>query len=306
MTLGPLQTSEEDRLERPVPRETSGAEGKGGILKWGIAALALFAFAGSVWYAYERGAQDASGDFQPPLIKADPRPTKLRPDDPGGLQVPNRDKLVYERLSTDQPDKRVERLLPPAEAPGEKPTSATEDTESPVAQEEGPAISVGTTAVVPPQAMAATKPPPTRSETLKLSLDPATGEVKLPAADAAPSGSETPAGDAAPTPIVPAVPAAEEPSAPQPVAALAPKQQFGVQLAALRDEAGVPNEWRRLQAAFGSILGKLESHVVRADLGQRGVFYRLVAGRFANEAAARTACDELQALKQDCLVVKLD
>jgi hypothetical protein len=79
-----------------------------------------------------------------------------------------------------------------------------------------------------------------------------------------------------------------------------------LQLAALRNADGVDKEWLRLQAAFGSVLGKLEHRVVKADLGERGTFYRVVAAAFADEAAARAACDKLQALRQDCFVVKLD
>lgn len=294
MTPEPLQAHDVDRFERPAPPEPSAGNGRGGLLKWTIAAVAVFAFAGSVWYAYMRGAQDATGDTPPPLIKADPRPTKIRPDDPGGMQVPNRDKLVYERLTTDQPDKRVERLLPPAEAPVEKPVAK-------LGQEAaGAPIAVGTTEVVPPKVTAPPKPPPSRDTTLKLSLDPATGDVKPPADEAASSD----AGPAA-TASAPAADVSASPPKPKAVPSK-PKTGYGVQLAALKDRAGVPNEWQRLQAAFGSILGKLDSHVERADLGERGVFYRLIAGRFADEARARKACEELQALEQDCLVVTLD
>lgn len=301
MTPNPLQAREEDRFERPVPEAAPAAEGRGGILKWTIAAVAVVAFAGSVWYAYMRGAQDAADTLPPPLIKADPRPTKVRPDDPGGLQVPNRDKLVYQRLTSEQPDKRVERLLPPPETPVEKPRSAAEE-------ESAAPIAVGATTVVPPRTTAPAKPAPDRSTTLKLTLDPATGEARLPAEEAPPSPASPPSGKA-PTPIAPSGTVASVAPAATPssqAASTRAKAEYGVQLAALKDEAGVPNEWLRLQAAFGSILGKLKSHVMRADLGKRGVFYRLVAGSFADEAGARAACEELQALKQDCLVVKLD
>nr|WP_246523365.1 SPOR domain-containing protein [Neoroseomonas eburnea] len=37
------------------------------------------------------------GSRSVPLIEPDPRPFKVRPDDPGGLRVPNQDELIFER-----------------------------------------------------------------------------------------------------------------------------------------------------------------------------------------------------------------
>ena len=38
-----------------------------------------------------------SGEVTPQLVTAEPTPYKVRPADPGGMQVPNQDKLVFER-----------------------------------------------------------------------------------------------------------------------------------------------------------------------------------------------------------------
>lgn len=296
MALGPLQVNEDDRFTPPARAERPESARQGGLVKWGIAAVAVVVFAGSLWLAFQRGAMQKAGDYLPPLIKADPRPTKRPPDEPGGLEVPNRDMLVYERLITDQPDKHVERLLPPPEAPLAKPKP---ETSTPVV--------VGSTPVVPPPAEPAPKSPPRRRTTeLTLTVDPATGEPRPPANAPTPPASKP--SPAAPTAVVP------QPAAPRAVASAPAKAEaaparatrYGVQLAALRDKSGAPNEWRRLKAAFGSILGRLDTRVVRTDLGKRGIFYRLIAGNFADQERARAACAELQALKQDCLVVTLE
>ena len=60
-----------------------------------------------------------------PLIKADPRPMKTAPDKPGGMEVPHQDKEIYGKLGREaappQQTARIERLLPPPEAPMARP-----------------------------------------------------------------------------------------------------------------------------------------------------------------------------------------
>lgn len=59
------------------------------------------------------------GDDQPVLVRVDPEPVKIKPEQPGGATVPNQDKAVYERFgATDgaaQPSQ--ERLLSAEEEP---------------------------------------------------------------------------------------------------------------------------------------------------------------------------------------------
>lgn len=52
-----------------------------------------------------------------PLIEPDPRPIKIRPDDPGGLRVPNQDELIFERNRGAPLPPSGARLAPEPEAP---------------------------------------------------------------------------------------------------------------------------------------------------------------------------------------------
>ncbi|WP_193180760.1 hypothetical protein [Nisaea sediminum] len=105
---------EED--ERPGPPPLMSEErGKGRGLTILAAVLAVTAFAGVVWYAYDQGRRIGS-ETAAPLIKADDSPSKVRPDSPGGMQVPHQDKLVLDDLGSGRGaqngEGRVERLLP--------------------------------------------------------------------------------------------------------------------------------------------------------------------------------------------------
>jgi cell division septation protein DedD len=52
-----------------------------------------------------------------PVIEADARPFKVRPDDPGGLRVPNQDELIFERNRGSSAQPPGARLAPEPEAP---------------------------------------------------------------------------------------------------------------------------------------------------------------------------------------------
>lgn len=85
------------------------------------------------WYIFT--AADSSPGLQTdiPVIRADTRPIKARPEHPGGLIIPNQDKLVYENLGGGYREPKVERLLPPPEQPKPPPVEppAPKNTEAP-------------------------------------------------------------------------------------------------------------------------------------------------------------------------------
>lgn len=73
----------------------------------------------SVYYGADNG--------ELPVIRADSSVDGMKPETPGGMEVPNRDKLVYERLRQSNTELPVERLLPSSEKP--VPPSAPEKEE---------------------------------------------------------------------------------------------------------------------------------------------------------------------------------
>ena len=77
---------------------------------------------------------------------------------------------------------------------------------------------------------------------------------------------------------------------------------FHIQLAALKSEAEANKTWKRILAKHNDVLGSLTVHIVKADLGGQGIYYRVQAGPFADKASAAAACDQLKTAGQQCLV----
>jgi cell division septation protein DedD len=126
-----------------------------GLITAGVAALVIFG--AIVWVVYHQAGE--RGNLPPPVITADNQPTKVQPESPGGTEVPNQDKTVYDRINPNAPEE-PERILPPAEEPkGLEPQQSTAEqtpppeTEAPTPKEVAPAP--------PPKAVAQTEPKPT-------------------------------------------------------------------------------------------------------------------------------------------------
>lgn len=77
---------------------------------------------------------------------------------------------------------------------------------------------------------------------------------------------------------------------------------FHIQLAAVKSEAEANKAWKRILAKHTDVLGSLTVHIVRADLGTQGIYYRVQAGPFADKASAAAVCDQLKTAGQQCLV----
>ena len=235
-----------------------------------VSLFTMALFAGGLWFAYVEGTRhpSASASSAPgaamPLIRADQQPSKVRPEQPGGMKIPDQDVTVYNEKPGGP---AVEKLLPEPEQPMPRPAPAAT----------GPAAS-------PPAAPAASAPP--------------AANPQAPAAAAAP-----PAAKAAPRPTLPS-PRAQTATTASPHAASAKGKPIRVQLASLRDPGAARAEWARLKREQPDLLGKLTAVAVRADLGDKGTFYRIEAGSFRDAAAAERLCGELKRHKLACSLVR--
>ncbi len=256
-----------DTLEfEPIHRRTKP---KRGGLKFILAAVIIGGAGYGAWAQWGGQLFGPSSD-ELPIVRASEKPLKVRPEKPGGINIPNRDKLVYDRLEKKPPEEKTENLLPrpevPLAPPQPKPVDKAEVTAKP---ERAPKAktSIGsqpTTAEV----QAVTKPAPA----------PAPPQVEQKVVKVAPKTA--------------------------PVSAATASKNYQIQLAAIRDASATKGEWVRLQKKHPSLLGKLRLNVVRADLGKRGIYYRLRAGPIATPDVAKALCQSLAKVKVACLVIR--
>jgi len=282
-----------------------------------IALVALAGFGGVVWYAYDQGVRQPAAPAATPLIKADNGPTKVRPDQPGGMDVPHQDKLVLNTLP--EGDKAgnppVERLLPPAETPLPRPTPTASSAAptpggAPSAAPSGAQSSTPGAPPLPPKIGPAPPPSAASAPVVAAPVIPAAPAPAQTATAAPPAANPAPAPPPAPAPAKPAAAPAAPPPPKQVAAAKPPAPATGgagykVQLVSVKSQDQASQEWARLQQHFPE-LASLHMTVARADLGDRGVYYRVQAGPLSDAAAAGQLCHAITAKDktQGCMVVK--
>ncbi|WP_282609190.1 SPOR domain-containing protein [Pelagibius sp. Alg239-R121] len=81
------------------------------------------------------------------------------------------------------------------------------------------------------------------------------------------------------------------------------KPAMAVHLSSNKSKEAAMQEWSQLKSAFPKQLSGLELDVERADLGKKGVFFRVLAGPFEDKSAARQICSQLKKKQQYCAVM---
>lgn len=78
--------------------------------------------------------------------------------------------------------------------------------------------------------------------------------------------------------------------------------QYWIQIGANRDESVSRAEWEKMRAQGGGIFNNAGNRIQRADLGSRGVFYRVQVGPFASAREAGQFCAQLKTRQIDCFL----
>lgn len=277
-----------------------------------IGAVSGVVLAGIVgWFVLSpRYAQETAAEL--PVIRRPQTAIKVQPTEPGGMEILNQDKSVYGILDKSEDNsKLVENLLPPPEEPKLPVIMPTENTPSveTVAKVEETAASKGNIDVVEeaekiiqiaeaPKVNEAQEEKPAASEkTLAQAMNDIADKANL---DAQKKIGEK----EVKAPVT--QPAKEEKIAIKEDDFLdltVPAGAWQVQLMSSNNKAAVEKSWGSLSKKY-TVLAKQPYEVEQADLGAKGVFYRLKAGAFKTKPEADSLCNDIKALGGTCIVKK--
>jgi hypothetical protein len=199
-----------------------------------------------------------------PVVQAESGPVRVKPANPGGLQIPG----LHNDFFSGGSDTNVEKLAPAAETPDPQALQA------------------------PPPAP---KPTPVAAATPAATASPALPPPAAPIASPAPRPPVAVA-PAKPAPIVAAAPA---PTAAHPAAI----GRVQVQLAALTTEPAAHTEWARLTKRLPELLGSHQPAISKIEHDGH-TFWRLRTGGFSDVSQATSFCERMRSKGASCSVAE--
>ncbi|WP_033069621.1 SPOR domain-containing protein [Thalassospira australica] len=259
------------------------------------------ALGGAGYWFYNQG-QPIQDDGNLPILLPDPSPIKIRPEDPGGMEVPHRETTVYDQLSDVDPDANVvlQELPDMPRAPEVTAAPVISESEQPAAdqaetQNSDAEIAPGEKQTDADTALTPAPKPEATVEAPEISAPELTDAQK--AVEAAQNRANDTVVEQSPeeTKTAPAVKSDSK---------TVSQNDYRIQLASVRDESGAASEWKRLSSKNKDLLDNLQMFVQRIEIDGKGIFYRLQAGPLADAGVAEKLCADLKERSVGCLIVR--
>jgi len=225
----------------PPPRDSLLAKvnrRRGAILTVMVSIAAIASFGSVVWWAHNQDVRAGGKGLEPLVVQAPATPTRVKPENAGGLVPPDQDKEVYNRIAPGAVPSQPEKLLAGPATP-----------KLPAGGLPVPAAPKEPEAKTPTPIQSASTPTP-----------PANAPTVTQAATATPSSEGGPS-------IASLI---ENMSG--------STGGWRIQIASVKSEDIAKSTWARLQAAHGDVLANLRMQPTKVDLGDKGVWYRVQAG----------------------------
>lgn len=219
-----------------------------------------------------------------PIIRAETSPYKIKPEDPGGMKVPNKDSTIFETLKGQPEENKVENLL-----------EDESDTAASVARDQ--VVSKVETKTAPITDINDLKLDNTDEPEEDVPPQPVVLKAEMP--KVAPVKKEEPESEVS---IIDTLKADSKPKAEPKAAPVKSSGSIYIQLAAVKSEAEAASQWTKFKAKNGELSG-LTMRTQKADLGEKGIFYRIQAGPLSAADATKT-CTAIKGRGGSCIIAK--
>ncbi len=299
-------------MHMPVAEDHAPARRRGSIVTV-LAVLALAVVGTAAAFGYRAMFGTAGTPVPPPVIKADPRPSKVVPvaGDPNAKPIQDRvggdgERVVSREEAPIDPSRasnpRV--IFPNLADQGQKPAAVAANVGSTGAAGPAEPKKIRTVAIRPdlPAAPAA-RNAPAEPQNAPLALAPA---AQQPSSQAAPQRQQPqqqpPVQQQASRPVTSGAASAF----PAPIAGgggNAVAGAYAVQVTSQRSESDAQASYKSLQAQFPAVLGSRQPVIKKADLGDKGTYYRAQIP-FQSQNEASEFCSSLKAAGGQCVVQK--
>jgi hypothetical protein len=264
-----------------------------------VLALAVVGTAGAYGYrSYSGGVRGG----EPPVIKAEPGANKIVPP----TQTTDASGKIVDRIGGSAPaGAGPERVLSREEQPIDLNGRNAPRVVFPGGPSTNPPAQVAAAAPTPPSANGAFGDEPKRIRTQTIRSDQ---PDVVPQQGNQPPRAPTQARAQAPAPgntPVSLAPGATPTTTRSVATAPAPSRSAGgymVQISSQRSEADAQASYQAQQSKYPDVLGSRQASIRRADLGEKGIYYRAYVGPFAAEDEAKTLCSNLRSAGGQCLV----
>ncbi len=284
-----------------------------------IGAVSGVALAGIVGWLVLSPQYAQNTNIEIPVIRKPQTAIKVQPSEPGGMEILNQDKSVYEIIEKKNGSEPVvENLLPPPEAPkmpviqAQQPLVSEFEIQAPVQApvvQDNPTIDKIIAESQKDEVIAEAKQIIEVKEAVAVKEEPAEkvvsiAEVSQEVIVEAPKPE--PVKEVKPEPakeVKTETPKVEEPKPTTVVLKDIPVGSWQVQLMSSQNKNAVSKSWDSLSKKY-AVLKNQPHEIEEADLGFDGIFYRLKAGAFKDRSGADNLCKDIKALGGSCIVKK--
>lgn len=292
--------------------------------------VVVAAFAGVVWVAYNYGVSEGRRDGNPPVLAGEPGPYRVSPEQSPPSEADVEPVAIapeksYDELWEDGPEiagttstdpapgaDRSSPLSTPTEGMGGDYRPAPVDPRLDPTLELGDETAIGQQTIPPvvedntppPSSTAArpstTTPKPSAPSTAVAMATP----TAAPPAAAAPKSLApkviAPGTTIRPEPVAPTITA--EAAVPQPAAAPATASGISIQLGAFPSSDVAAAHWSKVKGQNETLLSGYSPRFMQVDLPGKGTLYRLRVSGFPDKSAAKSACDQIVAGGNACIL----